>query len=334
MLRFLSRNVGIPRASLHRQRGIAIVTVLLVVALAAALAASVLWREHVATHDVENQRLATQGLWVERAAVEWARATVREDARSSSVTYVGQGWSSPVSEVQLVDLLPHDAAAVNSELARAWISGQVEDAQAKFNVMNIVARVSPGQPYETNGPGVLAYRRLLSDLGLSPALAQQTADYLVNSLRPTHGAGSWPLQPVTLADLARIPGYDAHTVETLAPYATILPDQTTINANTAAEPALMAAIPTLSHTQAQRLIEQRATAYFNSTGEIAEILLPVSTTATLPTGSIAGVTSGYFIVHCHVRSPRLRMRVDTLIGLHSSGNFAWTSVVWVHRLAG
>ncbi|WP_326489757.1 type II secretion system minor pseudopilin GspK [Paraburkholderia sp. ZP32-5] len=333
MHRLMCRNVGVLRARSHRQRGIAIVTVLLVVALAAALAASVLWRQHVATHDVENQRLATQGLWVERAAVEWARATVREDARSSNVTYVGQAWSSPVSEVQLVDLLPRDAAAVNGELARAWISGQVEDAQAKFNVMNIVARVSPGQPYAAYGPGVLAYRRLLSGLGLSPALAQQTADYLVDSLRPTRG-GNWPLQPVTLADLARIPGYDAHTVETLAPYATILPDQTTVNANTAAEPALMAAIPTLSHTQAQRLVERRATAYFNSTADIAEILLPVSTNATLPEGAIVGVTSGYFLVHCHVRSPRLRMRVDTLIGLHSSGNFAWTSVVWVHRLAG
>jgi general secretion pathway protein K len=310
------------------------VTVLLVVALAAALAASVLWREHVATHDVENQRLATEGLWVERAAVEWARATVREDARASSVTYAGQAWSSPVGEVQLVDLLPRDAAAVNGELSRAWISGQVEDAQAKFNVMNVVARAAPGQPYQANGLGVLAYRRLLSGLGLSPALAQQTADYLVNAFRPTRGAGSWPLQPVTLADLERIPGYDAHTVETLAPYATILPDQTTVNANTAAEPALIAAIPTLSHTQAQRLVERRATAYFNSTAEIAEILLPVNTNATLPEGSIVGVTSGYFLVHCHVRSPRLRMRVDTLIALNSTGNFAWTSVIWVHRLAG
>jgi len=330
----MSRNERVSRARSHRQRGIAIVTVLLIVALAAALAASVLWRQHVATHDVENQRLATQGLWVERAAVEWARATVREEARTSGVTYVGQPWSSPVSEVQLVDLLPRDAASVNGELARAWISGQIEDAQAKFNVMNIVSRPAPGRPYQADGPGVLAYRRLLSELGLSPALAQQTADYLVSALRPTRDAGNWPLQPVTLADLARIPGYDAHTVETLAPYATILPDQTTVNANTAAEPALVAAIPTLSRSQAQRLVERRATAYFNSTADIAEILLPVSTNATLPEGAIVGVGSGYFVVHCHVRSPRLRMRIDTLIARYSTGNFAWTSVIWVHRLAG
>ncbi|MCA8094041.1 type II secretion system minor pseudopilin GspK [Burkholderia anthina] len=320
-------------ARARRERGIAIVTVLLVVALAATLAASVLWRQQVATRDVENQRLATQTMWVERAAVEWARATLRAQAATSNVTFVGQTWSAPIADVQLSDLLPPEAAAVNAELSRAWISGSVEDAQARFNLMNLVSRIAPGKPYQANGEGLRAYRRLLGELSLAPALAQQTADYMLNSLRDANGPGGWPLQLVSVDDLARIPGYDAHAIDALAPFVTVLPDLTVVNANTAAEPVLMAAIPTLSQSQAKRLVDRRATAYFVSTGDIAEYLLPAQGgSPTLPDGSAVGVSSGYFIVHCRVHSARINARVDTLIARYGSGNFAWTSVIWVRRL--
>jgi general secretion pathway protein K len=320
-------------AHARHERGIAIVTVLLVVALAATLAASVLWRQQVATRDVENQRLATQTMWIERAAVEWARATLRAQSATSNVTFFGQPWSAPVADVQLSDLLPSDALAVNAELSRAWISGSVEDAQARFNLMNLVSRAAPGKPWQSSGEGVLAYRRLLGQLSLDPALAQATADYMLRSLRDANGPGGWPLQLVSVDDLARIPGYDAHVLEAIAPFVTILPDLTVVNANTAAEPVLVAAIPTLSPSQAKRLVDRRATAYFVSTGDIAEYLLPAQGgNPTLPDGSAVGVNSGYFIVHCRVHSARINTRIDTLIARYGSGNFAWTSVIWVRRL--
>ncbi|MPV56399.1 general secretion pathway protein GspK [Burkholderia sp. HI2761] len=320
-------------AHARRERGIAIVMVLLVVALAATLAASVLWRQQVATRDVENQRLATQTMWIERAAVEWARATLRAQSATSNVTFVGQPWSAPVADVQLSDLLPSDALAVNGELSRAWISGSVEDAQARFNLMNLVSRAAPGKPWQSNGEGVLAYRRLLGQLSLDPALAQPTADYMLRSLRDANGPGGWPLQLVSVDDLARVPGYDAHAIEALAPFVTILPDLTVVNANTATEPVLVAAIPTLSASQAKRLVDRRATAYFVSTGDIAEYLLPAQGgSPTLPDGAAVGVNSGYFIVHCRVHSARINARIDTLIARYGSGNFAWTSVIWVRRL--
>ncbi|NTZ07087.1 type II secretion system minor pseudopilin GspK [Burkholderia metallica] len=320
-------------AHARRERGIAIVTVLLVVALAATLAASVLWRQQVATRDVENQRLATQTMWIERAAVEWARATLRAQSATSNVTFAGQPWSLPVADVPLSDLLPSDALAVNAELSRALISGSVEDAQARFNLMNLVSRAAPGKPWQSSGEGVLAYRRLLGQLSLDPALAQPTADYMLRSLRDANGPGGWPLQLVSVDDLARIPGYDAHAIEALAPFVTILPDLTVVNANTAAEPVLVAAIPTLSASQAKRLVDRRATAYFVSTGDIAEYLLPAQgSSPTLPDGSAVGVNSGYFIVHCRVHSARINARIDTLIARYGSGNFAWTSVIWVRRL--
>jgi len=316
-----------------RQRGIAIVTVLLVVALAATLAASVVWRERVAVRDVENQRLAVETMWIERAAVQWARATLRQQSTDSNVAYIGQPWSEPVKDAQLADFLPRDAIAINGDLANAYISGQVDDAQAKFNLMDLVSRPGPRAPWRTDDNGLLAYRQLLSALSLDPALAQVTADYMLRSLTDGRGSDHWPMQLVSTEDLIRVPGYNAQAVHTLSSVVTILPDYTLINANTASEPVLAAAIPSLSAGQAHTLVERRSTAYFNSPSDIALVLSPVLTNATLPAGAIVAVNSGYFIVHCRIHSARINTRIDTLIGRYGIGDSTWTEVVWVHRLA-
>ena len=181
---------------------------------------------------------------------------------------------------------------------------------------------------------MLAYRRLLGQLSLDPALAQSTADYMLRSLRDASGPDGWPLQLVSVDDLARIPGYDARVIEAIAPFVTILPDLTVVNANTAAEPVLIAAIPRLSPSHATS---------GSSTGARRPISSAPATspntccrrraaTRTLPDGSAVGVNSGYFLVHCRVHSARINTRIDTLIARYGSGNFAWTSVIWVRRL--
>ncbi|GAB2916159.1 type II secretion system minor pseudopilin GspK [Paraburkholderia jirisanensis] len=320
-------------AAKRREGGIAIVTALLVVALAATLAASVVWREMVSIRDVENQRLAVETQWVERAAVQWARATLHAEAAVSNVTYVGQPWSEKVNDAQLADFLPRDVAATNAELANAWISGEVEDAQARFNLSDLVSRPGPHAPWQVNPDGLIAYRQLLSSVSLSPALAQATADYMLHSLTETRGDANWPLQLVTPDDLIRVPGYDHDAIHALAPFITILPDYTYVNANTASETVLAASIPTVSAELAHRLVERRATAWFNSITDVALVLSPLGLNASLPAGSIVAVTSGYFIVHCRIHSARINARLDTLIARYGIGDFSWTSVIWVHRLA-
>lgn len=328
----LSRCVSHARHS-SRQSGIAIVTVLLVVALAATLAASVVWRELVAVRDVENQRLSVETMWIERAAVEWARASLHAQSAMSNVAYLGQPWSTPVKDLQLVDLLPRDAIDVNGELANAYISGEVEDAQAKFNLMDLVSRPGPSAPWQIDGAGLEAYRRLLGALSLSPALAQVTASYILRSLEIATGSSNWPMQLVSVQDLSRVPGYDASTVKALSAFVTILPDYTTVNANTAAELTLVAAIPTLSTEQAHMLVQRREKAYFVSTSDVALQLAPTFASATLPAGALLDTNSSYFVVHCRVHSARINMRVDTLIARYGIGSSAWTAVVWAHRLA-
>ncbi|HTJ94974.1 MAG TPA: type II secretion system minor pseudopilin GspK [Pararobbsia sp.] len=337
------------RSPLKRERGVAIVTVLLIVALAATLAASVAWRELVAVHDVSNQRLGVETMWAERAAVEWARVMLRDQSRTSNVAYVGQQWSSPVNDVRVAGFLPDDALKVNSDLANAYVSGSIEDEQAKFNVTDLVSRPVPSAPWQVNQSGLQAYQRLLTHVSLDPALADQTARYMLRSLGITDasagggahdpasfsdsdGSSKWPLQLVSVDDLVRVPGYSPQMVKTLSESVTLLPDFTNINANTANEAALVASIPDLSGSQALMLIQRRGTAHFLSGGDIATVLSP-TTGSQLPLGSLIDVNSNYFLVHCRIHSSRINTRIDTLIARHGIGSFAWTTVVWVHRLS-
>ncbi|GLU35581.1 type II secretion system minor pseudopilin GspK [Trinickia caryophylli] len=312
----------------------AIVTALLVVALAATLAAGVAWRELVALRDVRNQRTAVELRWLERGAVEWARVVLREQARRSNVAFYGQRWSNPVRDIRLSSVLPRQALATSGELADAAISGWIEDAQAKFNLMNLASRAGPGQPWQVDGRGVAAYRRLLAPLAIDAGLAEATAIHIVRSLGAGSGIDGRPLQLVSLTDLARIPGYGPHAIAALSEVATLLPDYTEVNVNTASAAALMAAIPALDPSQAERLVERRKTAYFVSTADIALQLRAAGGEAALPDGALAAVNSGYFIVHCRIRSKRIDARVDTLIARYGIGNGVWTSVIWTRRAPG
>ncbi|NVH78510.1 general secretion pathway protein GspK, partial [Paraburkholderia sp. JPY432] len=56
-----------------RQRGAAIISALLVVALAAILVSGMLWRQQVQIRRIENQRLLSQAQWVARGALDWTR---------------------------------------------------------------------------------------------------------------------------------------------------------------------------------------------------------------------------------------------------------------------
>src|SRR5260363_323478 len=92
--------------SKKRARGAALMTALFVVALAALLVSGLLWRQHVQIRRLENQRLMMQARWVERSARDAVRAQAGEDTE---------------------------------------LSGWVEDAQAKFNLRNLVGASASGQ---------------------------------------------------------------------------------------------------------------------------------------------------------------------------------------------
>ncbi len=162
----------------RRQRGVAIISALLVVALSAILVSGMLWRQQVQVRRIENQRLLAQAQWVARAALDWTRLVLRSEADSSAgVTYLGGVWGMPIARTRLTDFLGQIGDVRAEQGASTFLSGSIEDAQARFNLRNLVATPAPGA-LQVNTTELVAFARLLQLLGIDGQLAKKTALYV------------------------------------------------------------------------------------------------------------------------------------------------------------
>ncbi|WP_116135758.1 type II secretion system minor pseudopilin GspK [Trinickia diaoshuihuensis] len=202
----LKHPVSRPRAARQRQRGAAIISALLVVTLSAILVAGVLWRQQVQIRRIQNQRLMSQALWVSRGAVDWTRLILRSEADTApTVTYLGGIWAVPIAKTRLSDFLGKVSEADAAEGAQTYLSGSIEDAQARFNLRNLIAVPAPGL-LQVDQTETAIFARLLASLGLDGGLAKtvavrmrasllQSATRFQNPLSNRLGSAAQTLQP-------------------------------------------------------------------------------------------------------------------------------------------
>lgn len=158
-----------------KQRGVAIISALLVVALAAIIVSGLLWREQVQVRRIENQRLLAQAQWISRSALDWTRLILRSEADTSpTVTYLGGVWGVPIAKTRLSDFLGQIGDVRAQQGASTYLSGSIEDAQAKFNLRNLVSTPTPGL-LTINVQEIASFQRLLTLLGLNASLAKNVA---------------------------------------------------------------------------------------------------------------------------------------------------------------
>ncbi|SAK42312.1 general secretion pathway protein K [Caballeronia hypogeia] len=157
------------------QRGVAIISALLVVSLAAILVSGMLWRQEVQIRRIENQRLLAQAQWISRSALDWTRLILRSEADTSpTVTYLGGVWGVPIAKTKLSDFLGQIGEVRAQQGASTYLSGSIEDAQAKFNLRNLVSTPTPGV-LTVNVEQIQVLQRLFTMLGVNGSLAKTVA---------------------------------------------------------------------------------------------------------------------------------------------------------------
>ena len=134
-----AKGVRSARPSRHvQQRGVAIISALLVVALSAIIVSGLLWREQVQVRRIENQRLLAQAQWISRSALDWTRLILRSEADSApTVTYLGGVWGVPIAKTRLSDFLGQIGDVRAQQGASTYLSGSIEDAQAKSRLVHL-----------------------------------------------------------------------------------------------------------------------------------------------------------------------------------------------------
>jgi general secretion pathway protein K len=231
------------RAPPARQRGIALLVAILLVALAAVIAAALAYdnavteRQTIATLDYNQALLVTEG--TEAFAAYGLQQTFRAQP---SLTDVAQPWADPIGPLTVSPGVTLEA--------------HLTDLQGRFNLNNLIA----SNGITVNAQQLLAFRRLLTLVGLSPNWADDWVNWIDKSPTPAiPGAPAdaayaqmdppyqTPALPVTSAsELLALPDFGRARFERIAPYVTALPVGTPLNVCTASPYVLDAY---LGHTQ-------------------------------------------------------------------------------------
>ncbi|MFM0189294.1 type II secretion system minor pseudopilin GspK [Paraburkholderia nemoris] len=341
-----------PSAAQATQRGAAIISALLVVALSAILVSGMLWRQQVQIRRIENQRLLSQAQWVARGALDWTRLILRSEGDTSAgITYLGGLWGVPIAKTRLSDFLGQIGEVRADQGQATYLSGSIEDAQAKFNLRNLVSSPAPGV-MQINTEQIGAYQRLLVSLGVNSQLAKNTALQMraslgqsatrfqtVTSTTGTPAApistgggatsGSFtdkpgmedgddnaavaPLQMTSVDSLLDIPGYTPEMVARLRPFVTVLPTVSAVNMNTASAEVIAAIVPGMNLSAAQAFVARRQTVFFHN---VSDVQLALSGAGVPQVGidpSEMDVNTNYFLIHGRVQHERAEVDRTTLV---------------------
>jgi len=308
-----------------QQRGAALLTAMMIVALVATLAGSMVWQQWRAIQVETAERARAQSAWILSGALDWARLILREDARSggqNGIDHLGEPWAVPLAEARLSTFLAADKD--NTEDAPdAFLSGAISDVQARYNLRNLI---NPNRAIDPDELIILS--RLCETVGVSVDVATRIADGL-QSATPASAAASAasdvaastgaaaptgmptpavipappadpPLYPSTTRQLTWL-GIDPEAVRLLEPYVAILPQgaiatKPLVNANTASREVLGAATG-LDLATAERIVQSRQRVPLKSTPDLQALAPSLQASG----AAHVGFKSDYFEVRGRLR---------------------------------
>ncbi len=272
------------------QHGIALVTAILVVALAAIAATAILSSANIAIHRTGNLQNSEYAWWYADGVESWIKSILERDLDDNRTDSLQDAWATPI------DYLPIDNGAIR---------GRVVDLQGRFNLNNLATTDA-----ETlkNLTAVLA--RLMEiggvdDPSQAQALVSAIRDWIDTDIEPTGFNGAEDSEYLGMdppyrtanrlmsdeSELLAVRGMTKEIYFKLRPFLSAMPaTDLTINVNTAA-PELLMALSAQQRPELAEFISQRA----EKPAESAQVLFDGGVfVASDPGAKMIGVSSSYF----------------------------------------
>ena len=293
--------------------GIALVTAILVVAMASLAATALLASANMAVHRTGSLRDTEQGLWMARGVEAWVRGILKADARESSHDGLDEAWAQPV------DYLPVD---------QGFVRGQIVDQQGLFNLNNLAVTAQPkAQFYEEQLARLLA--NLPGNVTVPPGLAASIRDWIDQDQNPSPPGGAEDAVYLNLelpyrtgdrlltavSELLAIQGVTPELYAALRGLITALPAETPINVNTAPE-AVLRSLPVQDEGALQTFLRERME---TPDKEVASVIARGIFDATVTPDRIA-VTSVYFQMRGEIFVGSSRTALYSLIHRPKAGD--------------
>ena len=251
-----------------KQRGVALITVLLVVAIATVVTAGMIARQHLSIRSSSNQLTARQAWHYALGGEALAQALLSRDLKqaggnpSQSVDHLREAWARKLAPF---------------EVDEGRISVQIEDLAGRFNLNSLVVnQVFMPQAHAR-------FQRLLRVLKIDPLFADRLVDWLDQNQQPQGSSGAEDNDYLLLQPAYRAANRRLHDVSELRlllelserdyrrllPYVSALPEDAALNVNTASALVLSTLTATMSVQSAQELVQARGTRGYRTVADFA-----------------------------------------------------------------
>ncbi len=300
------------------QRGAAVVLALLTVSFAAMLAAAALGDFGHGLALLSGRHDQAQAWQLGRAAVDWSRNILADDARRTPNDHLGEIWTTEIP-----------VTAIGADPADGSVGGAIRDLSGRFNLNDLAPR---GRP---DTQAIARFARLLGLIGMDGASANAAAQALARYLqagstepgaesgaeaRPDAASASTLIETRELVLLGLIPAADFATLE---PHIVAAPVGASININTASAEVLAAVLEGLSLDAARNLVAARERAWFRNLGDL-QGRLPEG--ARLPASGRFDVRSQYFLVTVTAAYGDAVLNLQAMLDRESN----WPTILWYH----
>ncbi len=290
--------------AIHRQQsGVALVTALLVTAIATVTAVSMAARQQLDMRRTANMLGSDQAYLFALGVEEWAKQILVRDRKDGNIDHLKEDWATILPPITVEGAL---------------LSGSIEDLQGRYNLNNLVKDGS------VSTADVDQFKRLLQALGIDDRIALAVVDWMDadEELGFPDGAEDneylgrtppyrTPNRPMASpSELLLVQGIDRKIYDALAPHVTTLPTRTMINVNTATAPVLMSLLEGMSQSEAEQLIEARGDEGYKDIN--AFMVQDVLKDKKENIGGIS-VSSTHFMVSANVRFERAQTQLYSLI---------------------
>ena len=243
------------------QRGIALLTAILVLTLAVIAATSISANHHLSIRRTENIVFGSQVWSYLHGGEAWAKVVLARDIDDDNdYDHISEAWATELPALPLPG---------------GYISGKIEDEQSKINVNNLIL----GEEVD-----ILTRKRLETLFALreqDPTLVQAIIDWIDPNVEaiPPNGAeddyytgleypyltANQPMQHISELRLVR--GITQEIYDDISPFLTALPSGTAVNINTAEADVLASIVPDLGIDNARNLVDEREAEAFDSVQE-------------------------------------------------------------------
>jgi general secretion pathway protein K len=292
---------------MKRTRGVALITAMLITAIAGSLAAALAWDNALDVRRTMVMLYRDQAIQVAVGSEGWVQSILRDDLAQTQSDHLDEIWATDIPP------LP-----IDSEAVQGTIYGSLEDLQGRFNVNNLIDANGEGDPVIKE-----QFERLLLALELDPRLAARIVDWidadqreempdgaedpLYSGLTPSYRTPDQQISNIT--ELAAIDGMDLATFEILLPHVIALPGRTPVNVNTATIPVLQSLGPNITLGDAEGLVQLREGGGFVGFNDVFAPFIDEDLKTTNPISE----TSSYFQLKAVVQIDTVRVSLFTTL---------------------